>query len=124
MPEIKKRFFVFAQVPEKYLERFIKKMEDNPKVGKVLEYYDVWFVGKGTEFSKALPGAEPIGKEVEPSVMWIGSCEPEDAEEVMGYVSNAHPWEVPMVYGRAFDFTIPTREERKRKHEQQKEFKN
>ena len=126
MSDIKKRYFVFAQVPLKYLDWFIKRMEEDPRIGKILEYYDVWFVGHGTEFYKALPGVEPVGKEVvkEPSVLWIGSCDQKDAKEVLRYVHGSHPWEVPMVYGRECDFVVPTKGERKKKHDKQKGFRN
>lgn len=123
MPEIKKRYFIFAQVPKKYLSHFIKKMEENPKIGKVLEYGDVWFIGDGTEFNKPLPGSESIGKEIEPSVLWICSCDPDDKDEVLRYINESHPWEVPMVYGFECDFPYPIREERKIKHKKKKYLK-
>ncbi len=124
MPEIRKRYFIFAQVPKKYLEGFIKKMEANPKIGKVLEYDDVWFIGDGEEFNKPLPGSNPIGGKIEKSVLWICSCDPVDKEEVLRYINESHPWEVPMIYGFECDFPYPVREERETKHEKKRDFES
>ena len=118
MPETEKRYFIFAQIPRKYLAEFIEKVKKNPKIGRVLDYHKVWFISDGTENYEALPGTRPVGdnKAEEPSVLWIGSCETTDSEDVLKYVSDAHPWEVPMIYGSEFDFPIPTEEEREKKH--------
>ena len=118
-PEFRKRYMIFAQVPKSHLDDFISKMESNDKIGKVLEYGNVWFIGEGIEYSKALEGSDPVGSEegIDPSVLWVGSCEPEDKFSVIDYICEAHAWEVPMVYGFETDFPYPTRKERRRKHE-------
>lgn len=125
MPKLGKRYIIFSQVPKKHLDSFIERMEANDKIGKVLEYANVWFISEGIEYAKALEGSDPIGDPEgnEPSVLWVGSCEPEDKEEILVYISDSHAWEVPMIYGAEFDFPYPTREERKKKHEVQKGFK-
>lgn len=116
MPEIKKRYFIFSQIPKKHLKVFIKRMEANPKIGRVLEYDNVWFMGKGKEFNRPLPGSNPVGREVEKSVLWICSCDPDDRKEVLAYINRSHPWEVPMVYGFECDFPFPSGKERESKH--------
>jgi hypothetical protein len=121
MPIISKRYFIFSQVPKSHLDSFIQAMKSNSKIGRVPRYDNVWFISEGTEYAKSLVGANPVGNPngIDPSVLWIGSCEIKDSVEVLQYISDVHPWEFPMIYGCTFDFPVPTKEEMEKKHKQE-----